>query len=67
MNDLDKIRLFDSAIGWIFEHCENCMSYVYALDQIGYSRSQALDELCVCDFTIENINEAVNEVYGQEE
>ena len=37
--------LFVNAIGWIFDHCEGYEAYIFALNKIGYTRDEVIDEL----------------------
>lgn len=52
MTDERKVKLFDNAITWIWEHTENhgVKAYFHALKQIGYTKEEILEELTSCNF-----------------
>lgn len=52
-----KVKLFDNAIAWIWEHTENhgMKAYIDALKYIGYTKAEIAEELVSCNFDDEPI------------
>jgi hypothetical protein len=56
MTDERKIKLFDEAITWVWEHTEEygMKAYVSALKEIGYTPEEITEELFSCNFDDEH-------------
>lgn len=53
-----------SALGWIWDHCENITDYTQVLKQIGYTRDEAHDDLYLnCDMDETDAEAYVHDVY----